>query len=89
MRNGDDDAGGRYERADPPIEAIDMAVCAAKHFGLVFTVVDLMETPESYFTVLEVSAFGGFRGLLAACGIDAAPALAEVVLRRFGQAGGS
>jgi ribosomal protein S6--L-glutamate ligase len=81
-------SGGRYERDDPPIEAIDMAVRAAKHFGLVFTVVDLMETPENYFTVLEVSAFGGFRGLLVACGIDAAPILAEVVLCRFGQAGG-
>jgi len=78
-------AGGRYEMADPPIEAIDMAVRAANHFGLVFTVVDLMETPEGNFTVLEVSAFGGFRGLLAACAIDAAPQLAEVVLRRFHQ----
>jgi len=76
-------SGGRYEPADPPIEAIDIAVRAANHFGLVFTGVDLMETPEGGFVVLEVSAFGGFRGLLQACGIDAAPLLAEAVLRRL------
>jgi ribosomal protein S6--L-glutamate ligase len=80
-------SGGRYEVADPPIEAIDMAVRAANHFGLIFTVVDLMETSEGAFTVLEVSAFGGFRGL-AACGIDVAPALVEAVLRRFRQSAG-
>ena len=42
-----------------------------------------METPDGGFTVLEVSAFGGFRGLLDACGVDAAPLLAEAALRRF------
>jgi ribosomal protein S6--L-glutamate ligase len=73
-------AGGRYAPADPPAEAIDIAVRAARHFGLVFTGVDLIETPGGGFTVLEVSAFGGFRGLLDACGIDAAPRLAKVVL---------
>lgn len=78
-------SGGRYEAADPPIEAIDMAVRAANHFGLVFTGVDLMETPDGGLTVLEVSAFGGFRGLLTACGIDAASLLARVVLCRFSQ----
>ena len=59
---------------------------AGKHFGLLFTGVDLMETPDGGFIVLEVSAFGGFRGLLNGCGIDAAPMLAEVVLRRFREA---
>jgi hypothetical protein len=72
-------AGGRYAAADPPIEAIDLAVRAANHFGLVFTGVDLMEAPDGGFVVLEVSAFGGFRGLLDACGIDADPALGEVL----------
>jgi ribosomal protein S6--L-glutamate ligase len=75
-------AGGRYERAAPPPAAIEIAVAAAKHFGLLFTGVDLMETPDGGFVVLEVSAFGGFRGLSVACGIDAAPLLAEVVMRR-------
>ncbi len=75
-------AGGRYERAVPPPAAVEIAVAAAKHFGLLFTGVDLMETPDGGFVVLEVSAFGGFRGLSVACGIDAAPLLAEVVMRR-------
>jgi len=82
-------AGGRYVAADPPVEAIDLAVRAASHFGLVFTGVDLMETPDGDFTLLEVSAFGGFRGLLDGCGIDAAPALAQVLLRRFAAVGAS
>jgi ribosomal protein S6--L-glutamate ligase len=76
-------AGGRYAPADPPVEAIDLAVRAANHFGLVFTGVDLMEMPDGGFAVLEVSAFGGFRGLFEGCGIDAAPALAQVLLRHF------
>ncbi len=79
-------SGGRYEAADPPIEAIDIAVRAANHFRLVFTGVDLMETPEGGFVVLEVSAFGGFRGLLNACGIDAAPQLAQTLLHHLSTA---
>ena len=74
-------AGGRYERATPPDEVIALARRAAGHFGLLFTGVDLVESDEGY-RVLEVSAFGGFRGLLDGCGIDAAPLVADVVLRR-------
>lgn len=79
-------SGGRYEPADPPPAAVRIAEEAARHFGLVFTGVDLMETPAGDFTVLEVSAFGGFRGLLDACGIDAAPLLASAARRRLGDA---
>jgi ribosomal protein S6--L-glutamate ligase len=75
-------AGGRYAPADPPAAALELAVRAARHFGLLFTGVDLVETPAGGFTVLEVSAFGGFRGLHSACGVDVAPALAAAVLRR-------
>jgi tetrahydromethanopterin:alpha-L-glutamate ligase len=79
-------SGGRYEKAalDPATEAL--AVRAARHFGLVFTGVDLIEDSDGRFHVLEVSAFGGFRGLLNGCGVDAAPMLADVVLRRCAQA---
>jgi ribosomal protein S6--L-glutamate ligase len=77
-------AGGRYERADPPPEVIELARQAARHFGLLFTGVDLIESDDGY-RVLEVSAFGGFRGLLDACGIDAAPLVVETVLRRMGR----
>lgn len=77
-------SGGRYEPAEPPAEAIDIAERAARHFGLLFTGVDLMETPDGGWTVLEVSAFGGFRGLSVALGLDAAPLVARAALDRFG-----
>jgi ribosomal protein S6--L-glutamate ligase len=81
-------AGGRYERADPAPGVIALAERAARHFGLLFTGVDLIETPEGDMKVLEVSAFGGFRGLLSACDIDAAPLLAAAALRHLGAATG-
>jgi ribosomal protein S6--L-glutamate ligase len=77
-------AGGHYERAEPPDEVIDLACRAAAHFGLLFTGVDLIESEEGY-RILEVSAFGGFRGLLDGCGIDAAPLVAAAVVRRVRQ----
>jgi ribosomal protein S6--L-glutamate ligase len=76
-------SGGRYERADPPAGAVDLALRAARHFGLVFTGVDLVEAPGGDYQVLEVSAFGGFRGLDVACKVDAAAQLAGVVLARL------
>jgi tetrahydromethanopterin:alpha-L-glutamate ligase len=75
-------SGGRYEKADPPPEAIELALRAAARFGLLFTGVDLVET-DAGFLAFEVSAFGGFRGLQEACGIDAAPLVADAVLRRL------
>ena len=79
-------SGGRYEKADLEPETAAIAVGAARHFGLVFTGVDLIEDSDGRFNVLEVSAFGGFRGLLNGCGVDAAPMLADVALRRFREA---
>jgi ribosomal protein S6--L-glutamate ligase len=74
-------SGGRYAAADPPADALALAERAARHFGLLFTGVDLIEGGDG-FCILEVSAFGGFRGLLEGCGIDAASLLADAVLRR-------
>ena len=79
-------SGGHYEKADIEPETEAIAAAAARHFGLVFTGVDLIEDSNGRFNVLEVSAFGGFRGLLNGCGVDAAPMLADVVLRRFHEA---
>jgi ribosomal protein S6--L-glutamate ligase len=76
-------SGGRYAPADPPAEVIEIAERAARHFGLLFTGVDLMETPEGGWAVLEVSAFGGFRGLSVALGLEAAPLVARAALERF------
>jgi ribosomal protein S6--L-glutamate ligase len=44
--------------------------------------VDVVETPDGA-AIYEVSAFGGFRGLLDACGIDAAEVYAEYVLEKI------
>jgi tetrahydromethanopterin:alpha-L-glutamate ligase len=79
-------SGGRYEKADLDPETEAIAVRAARHFGLVFTGVDLIEDSDGRFSVLEVSAFGGFRGLLDGCGVDAAPMLADLVLRQIERA---
>ena len=40
-------------------------------------------TPEGGWVVLEVSAFGGFRGLHSALGVDAAPLVARAALERL------
>jgi ribosomal protein S6--L-glutamate ligase len=76
-------SGGRYAPAEPPAEVVAVAERAARHFGLLFTGVDLMETPDGGWVILEVSAFGGFRGLSVALGLEAAPLVARAALERF------
>ena len=78
--------GGHYEAASPSQEIIDMAAKAQDVFGLDFTCVDVAETPDGP-VVFEVSAFGGFRGLLAAHDIDAAELYADYVLAQLGEDG--
>lgn len=75
--------GGKYEPFDPGPEIVAMAHKAQELFGLDFTSVDVVETPEGPM-VFEVSAFGGFRGLRDAHGIDAAALYADYVLKRIG-----
>ncbi len=71
-------SGGKYTPYDPPEEIIALAHRAQKPFALDFTCVDVVETGDGP-VVFEVSAFGGFRGLLEAQGIDAAWRYAEYV----------
>ncbi|MCA9243739.1 MAG: GAK system ATP-grasp enzyme [Phycisphaerales bacterium] len=75
-------AGGKYEPADPPSDIIDLAHRAQALFDLDFTCVDIAETEHGPL-VFEVSAFGGFRGLREAHGIDAADAFTNHVLRQL------
>jgi len=75
--------GGKYRPFDPPREIIDLAWKAQDLFGLDFTCVDVVETADGPM-VFEVSAFGGFRGLLEACNVDASSHLADYILRRCG-----
>ena len=76
-------SGGKYTSYKPPREVIDLAWKAQNLFGLDFTCVDVMETGDGPM-IFEVSAFGGFRGLLEACGLDASVHFADHVLKRVG-----
>jgi len=71
--------GGHYEACKPSDEIMEVARAAQKLFGLDFTCVDMAET-EKGPAVFEVSAFGGFKGLFKAYGINAADMLVEHVL---------
>jgi ribosomal protein S6--L-glutamate ligase len=64
-------SGGRYAPYQPSRESIDLAYRAQSLFNLDFTCVDVVESPDGP-VIFEVSAFGGFRGILEACDIDAA-----------------
>lgn len=88
-RVGDGDAwntttrsGGKYAPADPPEDIVKLARRAQAPFGLDFTSVDVAETAEGP-VIFEVSAFGGFRGLMEGCGIDAAARYADYALERI------
>ena len=76
-------AGGRYASYEPDAAIIEMARRAQEIFGLDFTSVDVAETAEGP-VVFEVSAFGGFRGLLEGCDIDAAAAYADYMVKELG-----
>ena len=74
-------SGGKYAPFDPPAGIIDLAKKAQDLFGLDFTCVDVALTDDGPY-VFEASAFGGFRGLLEARGLDAAGLYADHVLAR-------
>ncbi|MDT8447330.1 MAG: GAK system ATP-grasp enzyme [bacterium] len=76
--------GGRYAPDDPPQAWIDLARRAQALFDLDFTCVDLMETDEGP-RVFEVSAFGGFKGLQEAQGINVAELYASYILETLNQ----
>jgi ribosomal protein S6--L-glutamate ligase len=76
-------SGGKYRAHEPGAEVIALAQKAQDLFGLDFTCVDVVVTDQGP-QVFEVSAFGGFRGLLDANGIDAAGLYVDYVLRRIG-----
>jgi ribosomal protein S6--L-glutamate ligase len=75
-------SGGKYQPHQPSAEVLELAQKAQAPFGLDFTCVDVAETDRGLM-VFEVSAFGGFRGLMEADGIDAAALYADYVLERL------
>jgi ribosomal protein S6--L-glutamate ligase len=73
--------GGRYEPYAPAPEILDIAQRAQAAFGLELCSVDVALTPTGPI-VFEVSAFGGFRGMLEGGGVDLAPLVADYALGR-------
>ncbi|QTA83565.1 RimK-like ATP-grasp domain protein [Desulfonema limicola] len=74
-------SGGKYKACFPSDETIALAHKAQKLFNLDFTCVDVAETKDGP-VVFEVSAFGGFRGIQTASGIDAAGLYVDYVLAK-------
>ncbi len=72
-------SGGKYQPHEPTPEMIKLAWKAQNIFKLDFTCVDMVLTDDGPM-IFEVSAFGGFRGLKDANGIDAASRYADYVL---------
>jgi ribosomal protein S6--L-glutamate ligase len=70
--------GGTYAACELSPAGRSIAERAARLFSLDYTVVDLVEQGDG-FLVYEVSAFGGFRGLLEATGVDPSVAYARHV----------
>ena len=75
--------GGKYQPHQPSDEIIALARRAQALFDLDFTCVDVVETADGP-KVFEVSAFGGFRGLLHACEVDAAARYVDHALSVLG-----
>lgn len=75
-------SGGKYESYSPSDEVIELARKAQALFNLDFTCVDLVEAPDGPL-VFEVSAFGGFRGLLDAHDMKASEIYSEYVLNKI------
>ncbi|MFP4588315.1 MAG: GAK system ATP-grasp enzyme [Desulfohalobiaceae bacterium] len=74
--------GGKYTPYEPTLESIELARQAQDLFKLDFTTVDLAETSKGPM-IFEVSAFGGFRGLMQVKDIDAAKLFAEYAMQRI------
>jgi tetrahydromethanopterin:alpha-L-glutamate ligase len=80
-------AGGHYEAHEASAEARRLAHRAQALFGLDFTSVDVAETSTGP-VVFEVSAFGGYRGLKEALGLDAGEKVVRHVLAHLAKKGG-
>ncbi|BFM50028.1 GAK system ATP-grasp enzyme [Marinomonas sp. THO17] len=75
-------SGGRYEAYTPDEDLIALGYKAQACYDLSFTTVDIALTEQGP-VVFEVSAFGGFKGALEGCGVDAAQVYAEYVIKEL------
>lgn len=76
------ESGGKYRAYEPDQEVLDLAYQAQALFNLDFTCVDVALTEDGPF-VFEVSAFGGFRGILETSGLDAAEKYLDYVVEKI------
>lgn len=74
-------SGGQYRPFEPSRELITLSHKAQDIFKLDFTCVDIVETKDGP-KIFEVSAFGGFKGLLEAADINAARLYGEYVIKK-------
>ena len=72
-------AGGHYAPAEVSPELVALAQRASAIFGLDFASVDVGQTADGP-VVFEVTAFGGFRGLREAAGLEPAARYADYIL---------
>lgn len=77
-------SGGHYVDYQPSAEILQLAEKAQAPFALDFTCVDVVETSQGPM-VFEVSAFGGYRGLQDAHGIDAADLYTKHVIEQLNE----
>lgn len=75
-------SGGSYTSFEPTPELVELGQRAQACFDLSFTTVDIAVTDRGPL-VFEVSAFGGFKGALNGCGIDAAGAYTNFILEQM------
>jgi len=75
-------SGGHYTSWESSDAVVDVASRAQALFNMDFTTVDVAET-EGGPVVFEVSAFGGFRGVLDGIGINAADLYVEYVMNEL------
>ena len=77
-------SGGKYEKATPSDEIIEMAYKAQSVFNLSYTTVDIAETEQGP-VCFEVSAFGGFKGAHEGLNINMAARYAQYVVAQLNQ----
>lgn len=75
-------SGGHYEPHEPSSEARRLAHRAQALFNLDFTSVDVVEGATGP-VIFEVSAFGGYRGLKEALGVNAGEKVVQYVLEKL------
>jgi ribosomal protein S6--L-glutamate ligase len=75
-------SGGKYAPYTPDEDTIQLAQKAQSLFGLDFTCVDVAVTSDGPY-VFEVSAFGGFKGIQTASGLDAARLYVDYVINQL------